>query len=119
MIKMNSVSITKKELGAKNTLQKYYASRFKEKAQEQILQDFCNDKHGWTDFDVNNFIGRLSLGEFIQVFIYDNCEVIKSKEEQLADYYESVGNGVDGVAIKLNIEKVLEILQIKIKGINE
>lgn len=116
---MNSVSITKKELGAKNTIQRYYESRFKEKAQEQILQDFCNDKHGWTDFDVNNFIRRLSLGEFIQVFIYDNYEVIKSNEEKLKDYYESHGNGVSGIANKLCIEQVLDILKIKIKGINK
>lgn len=119
MIKV-SVSITKKELEAKNTLVKYYESRFgKDKAKEQLLQDFCKDNHGWTDAFISKFIGRLSLDEFIQVFIYENYEVIKSKEEQLANYYESVGNGVDGIAIKLNIEKVLEILQIKIKGINE
>lgn len=119
MIQIPSISITKKELEARNNVVKYYEDRFKEKAQEQLLQDYCKDKNGWTDDFVKKFIGRLSLGEFIQVFTYGNYEVIKSKEEQLANYYESVGNGVDGIAIKLNIEKVLEILQIKIKGINE
>ncbi|PGA05664.1 hypothetical protein [Bacillus mycoides] len=115
-----AVSITKNEAGARNTLIQYYESRYsKDKAREQLLQDFCKDKHARGNEFISKFVSRLSLNEFIQVFIYDNYEVIKSKEEQLANYYESVGNGVDGIAIKLNIEKVLEILQIKIKGINE
>lgn len=119
MIKIESFSITKKELEARNNVVKYYEDRFKERAQEQLLQDYCKDKNGWTDAFVKKFIGRLSLGEFIQVFIYGNYEVAKSNEEKLADYYESVGNGVDGIATKLCIEHVLDILQIQIKGINK
>ncbi|MGR5954188.1 hypothetical protein ACT7DP_29945 [Bacillus paranthracis] len=112
-----TVSITKRELDAKNRLVRYYESRYgKDDAKEQILQDFFKDKHGRADDLISKFIERLSLDEFIQVFIYNNYEVIKSNEEKLADYYESVGNGVDGIATKLCIEHVLDILQIQIKG---
>ncbi|PGO29181.1 hypothetical protein CN984_12100 [Bacillus cereus] len=114
-----AVSITKDEAEVVNRLQKYYESRYNERAKEQLIKDFCKDKQGWSDADINKFVGRLSLEEFIQVFIYSNYELTKTNEEKLADYYDSQGNGVSGIASKLCIEQVLDILKIKIKGINE
>lgn len=95
---------------------------------------------GWVNQDLLKFRLGVSIGEIydprlttklalstikemnfdsLAIAIYDSYEVEKTPEEKLADYYKKLNLNEDSSAdIAFGIMKTLQMLEIKVEGIN-
>jgi hypothetical protein len=114
------VKITEEEEKVVGYLQSYYNRTFGKNAEYQMTLDFTERKIGWVHHpSIRTFWHRLSLEEFTLIFIHKYYEIEKSKEEKLLEFYNNEASMLYSYSYGGNIiKKTLNILGIKVKGIN-
>lgn len=114
---MEKPKITKEQLAIAKTLNSYYKGS---NGKEMMVKHFIEDKRSWNPH-INVFTSTLSLESFLQIFVFGQYELIKSKEDLVKDYYTSLSienESIINQAKMRSINKVLDILEIKIEGVN-
>lgn len=113
------VEITNCEYKVIKNILAFYKHTFQEKDKEMFIRDFINARVKLSNY-MESVIKRFTLDEIITITYTNNYKLVYTPEENLVDYYKELQCSPycfnkDKAEVVL---EVLNILELKIKGIN-